>query len=351
MQLLQDVAVACRMLNADLRRAAGADDRRRAAASPSAAPRAIDRAPPGDDRARARRSPRRSSATRRRRRRPARPRRWSARDVEIVMPLGGLIDVAGREGADREGHRQGRQGDRGAREEARQRRLPRARARGRGRRAARAARRRAGAAPARWSTRSRRSGGARVIARCRATRAALLVVDIQERLMPAMPADVARRSVDRATRAILIAGGARSSACRSWSASSTPRASARRCRPIEDALAGARAASTASTSSSSRRPRRPAFAALAPRLGRDQWIVCGMETHVCVYQTARDLVGARLRRRTSSPTRCAAAPTANWQHRPRPRSSAPARSSRRPRSACSICSAAPAPTSSARCRR
>src|SRR5207237_4029730 len=34
----------------------------------------------------------------------------------------------------------------------------------------------------------------------------------------------------------------------------------------------------------------PAFAALSPTLARDQWIVCGMEAHVCVYQTARGLV-------------------------------------------------------------
>jgi nicotinamidase-related amidase len=27
-----------------------------------------------------------------------------------------------------------------------------------------------------------------------------------------------------------------------------------------------------------------------PGLARDQWILCGMETHVCVYQTARALV-------------------------------------------------------------
>jgi len=33
----------------------------------------------------------------------------------------------------------------------------------------------------------------------------------------------------------------------------------------------------------------PEFAALTPKLGRDQWIVTGMEAHVCVYQTARDL--------------------------------------------------------------
>ncbi len=36
--------------------------------------------------------------------------------------------------------------------------------------------------------------------------------------------------------------------------------------------------------------RAPEFAALAPKLGRDQWIVVGMEAHVCVYQSARDLV-------------------------------------------------------------
>ena len=36
----------------------------------------------------------------------------------------------------------------------------------------------------------------------------------------------------------------------------------------------------------------PAFAEVARALGprRQQWIVTGMETHVCVYQTARDLV-------------------------------------------------------------
>jgi nicotinamidase-related amidase len=40
----------------------------------------------------------------------------------------------------------------------------------------------------------------------------------------------------------------------------------------------------------------PAFKEVHRRLGRDQWIVVGMEAHVCVYQTARDLValGARV---------------------------------------------------------
>ena len=34
----------------------------------------------------------------------------------------------------------------------------------------------------------------------------------------------------------------------------------------------------------------PDLQALVPRLGRDQWILAGMETHVCVYQTARGMV-------------------------------------------------------------
>ena len=38
----------------------------------------------------------------------------------------------------------------------------------------------------------------------------------------------------------------------------------------------------------------PELSALLPRLGRDQWILVGMETHVCVLQTARDLVRREL---------------------------------------------------------
>jgi nicotinamidase-related amidase len=34
----------------------------------------------------------------------------------------------------------------------------------------------------------------------------------------------------------------------------------------------------------------PGFLEVQRRLGRDQWIVVGMETHVCVYQTARGLM-------------------------------------------------------------
>lgn len=35
-----------------------------------------------------------------------------------------------------------------------------------------------------------------------------------------------------------------------------------------------------------------AFDSALKRFGRDQWIVCGMEAHVCVYQTVRSMVAA-----------------------------------------------------------
>lgn len=35
----------------------------------------------------------------------------------------------------------------------------------------------------------------------------------------------------------------------------------------------------------------PAFVDIHRKLGRDQWIVMGMEAHVCVYQTVRGLAG------------------------------------------------------------
>jgi nicotinamidase-related amidase len=125
-----------------------------------------------------------------------------------------------------------------------------------------------------------------VIAGLSRTRAALLVVDIQDRLLPSMPeatlADVLRNTrilieaADRLGLPIVVS-------------QQYPRGLGTTTQPIEDALAPARRvhrfdklefSSVAS----------PAFAQLAPTLGCDQWIVCGMETHVCVYQSARDLV-------------------------------------------------------------
>jgi nicotinamidase-related amidase len=120
-------------------------------------------------------------------------------------------------------------------------------------------------------------------------RAALIVVDIQDRLLPAMPeaalADVMRNAQ------ILIAAAAQLGLPIVVS-QQYPKGLGATARLIEDALAGAPAVHRFDKLEFSAAAA-PAFAPLAAPgsgLGRDQWIVCGMESHVCVYQTARDLV-------------------------------------------------------------
>lgn len=120
-------------------------------------------------------------------------------------------------------------------------------------------------------------------------RAALFVIDIQERLLPAMQ-DQAAQQLLRNT-AILIEAAGRLGLPIVVS-QQYPKGLGATVPPVEAALAAQTGAvihrfdkmefSAAAA---------PAFAALDSQLaGRDQWIVCGMETHVCVYQTVRDLV-------------------------------------------------------------
>jgi nicotinamidase-related amidase len=125
-----------------------------------------------------------------------------------------------------------------------------------------------------------------VIAGLSRSRAALLVVDIQDRLLPAMPAD-ALASVLRNSDILIQA--ADQLGLPIVVSQQYPRGLGPTTKPIEDALAKARQVHRFDKLEFSSAAA-PAFAALAPALGRDQWIVCGMETHVCVYQTARDLV-------------------------------------------------------------
>jgi len=119
-------------------------------------------------------------------------------------------------------------------------------------------------------------------------RAALLVVDIQDRLLPVMPAD-ALADVMKNT-AILIQAAA-TLGLPIVVSQQYPRGLGPTNERVEAALAAAAGAELhrfdkLEFSSAAA----PAFAPIASRLGRDQWLICGMETHVCVYQTARDLV-------------------------------------------------------------
>lgn len=117
-------------------------------------------------------------------------------------------------------------------------------------------------------------------------RAALMVVDVQERLWPAME-EAARARVAR-NILILIEAARRLKLPVLWSeqypkglgatlpeikeALSAPGLDAHHLEKLEFSCAAA-----------------PGFAQLSRTIGRSQWIICGIEAHVCVYQTARDL--------------------------------------------------------------
>jgi nicotinamidase-related amidase len=117
-------------------------------------------------------------------------------------------------------------------------------------------------------------------------RAALFVVDIQDKLIPAMT-EAAVAEVTRNSKLLILA--ARTLGLPIVVSEQYPRGLGHTTAAIREALEGADGVHLYEKLEFSGAGA-PAFAALAPRLRRDQWIVCGMETHVCVYQTARDLV-------------------------------------------------------------
>jgi nicotinamidase-related amidase len=127
-----------------------------------------------------------------------------------------------------------------------------------------------------------------MIAALSRTRAALLVVDIQDRLVPAMPEPV-RDQVLRNT-AILIEAAHRLGlpivVSQQYPKGLGPTVAAIEHALAQDATAVLHRFDKVEFSAAACAE----FAALAPKLGRDQWIVVGMEAHVCVYQTARGLV-------------------------------------------------------------
>jgi nicotinamidase-related amidase len=139
-------------------------------------------------------------------------------------------------------------------------------------------------------------------------RAALFVVDIQERLVPAMPEDVVARVVRNT--AVLIEAAARLGLPIVVS-QQYPKGLGATLAPIEEAIAGKagvhRFDKTEFSGASCAE-----FAALAPKLGRDQWIVTGMEAHVCVYQTARDLVARGYQAHVAADAICSRT-KANWR--------------------------------------
>jgi nicotinamidase-related amidase len=117
-------------------------------------------------------------------------------------------------------------------------------------------------------------------------RAALLVIDIQERLATAMPAEVLAAVESNVT---ILVSMARRLGLPVVVSEQYPRGLGKTRAGIEAAVAEVeglhRFEKTVFGVGQA-----PEFAPLWDDLGRDQWIVTGMECHVCVYQSVRQLV-------------------------------------------------------------
>lgn len=115
-------------------------------------------------------------------------------------------------------------------------------------------------------------------------RAALLVIDVQERLLGAMPDGVAATLVRNT--GILVEAAARLG-LPIVASQQYPKGLGQTVSDLAAALAAA-----AQAGAEVHRFDKLEFSAAAsplPVRGRDQWIVAGIEAHVCVYQTVRDL--------------------------------------------------------------
>ncbi len=117
-------------------------------------------------------------------------------------------------------------------------------------------------------------------------RAVLLVIDIQERLIPAMPADVAAQVIKNTK--ILLEAATRLGLPIVIS-QQYPKGLGATVPELDAALPpGAHRFDKVQFSAAGTFELTELRA--GPLAGRDQWVVAGMETHVCVYQSVRDLV-------------------------------------------------------------
>ncbi|HLU67157.1 MAG TPA: isochorismatase family protein [Kofleriaceae bacterium] len=123
--------------------------------------------------------------------------------------------------------------------------------------------------------------------RIEAERAAVLIIDVQERLAAAMPED----GMAALTRnAAILVEAARRFDLPVVVSQQYPKGLGATLPAIEQALAALPAEKVHRLDKVEFSACAAAdFAPILSRLGRDQWLVLGMEAHVCVYQTAREL--------------------------------------------------------------
>jgi nicotinamidase-related amidase len=114
------------------------------------------------------------------------------------------------------------------------------------------------------------------------TRAVVLVVDVQSRLAPAMPAETLARVV-KYGRALV--GAAKELGIPVLATEQYPKGLGETVPELREVLPSPPLVKMHFSCGAD-----PAFAAALEKTGRRQVILCGMETHVCVFQTVRDLV-------------------------------------------------------------
>jgi len=115
------------------------------------------------------------------------------------------------------------------------------------------------------------------------TKAVILVVDVQSKLAPVMPPDALARVVKYATALI---GAGKELGIPVLGTEQYPKGLGPLIPELKEILPSPPLVKMHFSCGAD-----PAFAAALEKLGRRQVIVCGMETHVCVFQTVRDLVG------------------------------------------------------------
>jgi nicotinamidase-related amidase len=115
------------------------------------------------------------------------------------------------------------------------------------------------------------------------TKAVVLVVDVQSRLTPAMPEDTLARVV-KYGRALV--GAAKELGIPVIATEQYPKGLGETIPELREVLPAPPLVKMHFSCGAD-----PGFAAALEKTGRRQVIVCGMEAHVCVFQTTRDLVG------------------------------------------------------------
>lgn len=122
--------------------------------------------------------------------------------------------------------------------------------------------------------------------RLEADKAALLIVDVQERLWTAMPPEDRARCQENVAILVELARRLKMPVVVS---EQYPKGLGRTIPEIDAMVAGDGVDVRRMEKIEFSCVAAPTFAPLWDELRREQWIVAGMESHVCVYQTVRDL--------------------------------------------------------------